>query len=141
MRFTTDTGLLISAKRCAGRNGIVRIHPHTAGMNFTTHFHSRIQIRRKYATTKTVYTVIGQSNDFICRLKFLYYYHRSKYFLLTYTTCIISGYQNRRFNKESFITSIIGISFTTGYQLTAFFDADFDIIQYFFLLLCINLCP
>ena len=134
VRFTTDAGLLVAAKRCACRQIVVGIHPHTARADTACDLHGCIDILGEYRAAEAVHAVIGQRDDFVSGLEFLYYDDRSEDFFLAHAAVRLVSDKDGWFHEIALVAAVCRIAFAARHEGRALFDADLDVIQDFILL-------
>ena len=83
--FTSNAGLLISAKGGSLRDCIIGIYPHAACFHASCHAQGTIDISGPYSTAQSVLTVICHGNDLFLCLKLQDAGHRSENFLLSHS--------------------------------------------------------
>src|SRR5579863_4616972 len=59
MSFAADAGLLVSAKRCMGRIGVIAVDPHAPGLDAAAKTMNTVYVARPQARAQAVERVVG----------------------------------------------------------------------------------
>ena len=78
MGLAADSRLLVSAEWRAGRDGVIRVHPHTACFDCAADTDSPVDIAGLHGTAQSVLTLIGHMDDLLLILKFHHNCYRSE---------------------------------------------------------------
>ena len=139
MRFATDAGLLVAAKRRVSRQFIVSVDPHTSGTNASRHTQGTIDIARPHGAAETIFGVVGHGNNLFFRTELDHHGDRPEDFILRDRHIVGDVTEKRRLHEGTvFKTGHLG-SFAAHQNRCSFLLGRFNPAENLFELTLVDL--
>src|SRR5699024_2217390 len=86
---TADAGLLVAAEGGAGRDHVVGVHPHTAGLHGAGHPQGTVDVLGPHGAAQTIDGVVGHGDDLFLGLELDDHGHGAKDLLLGHPHVVV----------------------------------------------------